>query len=197
MRAFAVLLSIETGMRSGEIVSLKWEDIKEDVIHIHTQQRLLIDADGKRVGFEELPYTKDERKHPHDGRLFPLTDEIRHILDEIRACEDNPVYVLEEDGHWITKTSYEAYLRKRLMAAGYNITNNHAFRMSLNSNVLIPAGLSPAERAYILGHSIETNERYYSYTRREQATAIGSKLENHQRSFTVIHTHAPKCVNYK
>lgn len=179
MRAFGVLLSIETGMRAGELVTLKWSDIQDGCLWIHTQQRLVLDADGKRQGFEELPYTKDERKHPHDGRLFPITDEIRAILRDIEAVTGgDTTYILEERGEWITKTSYEKYLKRHMKALGFDITNNHAFRMSLNSNVLIPAGLSPAERAYILGHSIETNERYYSHTRKEQAADIGTKLRH-------------------
>lgn len=178
MRAFGVLLSIETGMRAGELVTLKWSDIQDGCLWIHTQQRLVLDADGKRQGFEELPYTKDERKHPHDGRLFPISDEIAALLREIDPYTGDGTYILEESGSWITKTSYEKYLKRHMRALGFDITNNHAFRMSLNSNVLIPAGLSPAERAYILGHSIETNERYYSHTRKEQAADIGTKLRH-------------------
>ncbi|WP_026526179.1 hypothetical protein [Butyrivibrio sp. VCD2006] len=37
------------------------------------------------------------------------------------------------------------------------------YRCKGHSNVLIPAGLDARERALILGHSVETNERYYSY----------------------------------
>ena len=44
-----------------------------------------------------------------------------------------------------------------------DVTNNHAFRMSLNSNVFIPAGLPVTERARLLGHSVETNLKYYSF----------------------------------
>ena len=29
----------------------------------------------------ELPHTKDERRHPHNGRLVPITPELREILD--------------------------------------------------------------------------------------------------------------------
>jgi len=39
--------------------------------------------------------------------------------------------------------------------------------MSLNSNVLIPAGFSDQQRSYLLGHSVRTNLMNYSYTRRE------------------------------
>jgi len=45
------------------------------------------------------------------------------------------------------------------------VTNNHAFRKSLNSNVFIPNGIPVTERAYLLGHSVETNLKHYSYAR--------------------------------
>ena len=46
---------------------------------------------------------------------------------------------------------------------GFKVTKNHALRKSFNSNVLIPRDFSSAERAAMLGHSIETNYRFYSY----------------------------------
>ena len=43
------------------------------------------------------------------------------------------------------------------------VTNNHTFRMSLNSNVLIPLGIPVTDRTRMLGHSVETNLRHYSF----------------------------------
>ena len=41
---------------------------------------------------------------------------------------------------------------------GFDITNNHAFRMTLNSNVLAKKlNIPVAKRAELLGHSVETN----------------------------------------
>ena len=38
INGYAILLAIETGMRAGELPSLKWTDIKDNYIHIHSQQ---------------------------------------------------------------------------------------------------------------------------------------------------------------
>ena len=67
---------------------------------------------------------------------------------------------------------------------GYEITNNHAFRMSLNSNVFIPLGLPVTQRAYLLGHSVEVNERKYSHSRTESLVDIKEILDRsiHARS---------------
>ena len=56
---------------------------------------------------------------------------------------------------------------------GYNVTNNHSFRMSLNSNVFIGKyGLPATERARLLGHSVETNLRYYSFAGKDSLDDI-------------------------
>ena len=88
------------------------------------------------------------------------------------ACQ----YVFSKDGTWISKTSYELFLKRLCQSLSFKITNHHAFRMSLNSNVLIPAGLDAKERAAILGHSITTNESYYTYTRRDEIRGICDRL---------------------
>lgn len=54
----------------------------------------------------------------------------------------------------------------------YEETGLTAEAMTLNSNVLLKKGVSSANRAFILGHSVETNERFYSFTRDEQIDEI-------------------------
>lgn len=49
--------------------------------------------------------------------------------------------------------------------------------MSLNSNVLIKAGLDAKTRAALLGHSIATNENYYTYTRRDEMASVREALD--------------------
>lgn len=169
-RARAILLSIETGMRIGEICALHWSDITDDYIHIHRQQERQINPEI----FVELPYTKNERIHNGGGRYFPMTKAIREALPEKGDSE----YVFSEQGNWITKTSLTRFLSRHCKALGFNITNNHAFRMSLNSNVLIPRGLDVKQRAYVLGHSVETNEKFYTYMRNEELEQVRNLIED-------------------
>ena len=58
----------------------------------------------------------------------------------------------------------------------YEETGLTAEAMTLNSNVLLKKGVSSANRAFILGHSVETNERFYSFTRDEQIGEIGKLI---------------------
>lgn len=53
------------------------------------------------------------------------------------------------------------------------MTNNHSFCMSLNSNVFIGKyGLPVTERARLLGHSVGTNLRYYSFAGKDSLDDI-------------------------
>ncbi len=49
--------------------------------------------------------------------------------------------------------------------------------MSLNSNVLIPMGISPADRAAMLGHSVETNMKYYSFAQKGYIDTVRALLD--------------------
>ena len=180
INGYAMLFSIQTGMRVGEICSLKWDDILEDRIHIHSQQLHSI----TNQEYTYACWTKDEKRRSNGGRYFPLTNEIKALLDELKEVQNSlgihSEYVFcHEDGEWIKKEAYQTSLRRLCRGLGYSITNNHAFRMSLNSNVLIPSGMTSAMRAELLGHSIMTNEKYYSFARKDNVEMALNML-NHE-----------------
>ena len=50
--------------------------------------------------------------------------------------------------------------------------------MSLNSNVLIPKGITVADRAAMLGHSIETNLRHYSFAQKDYLDNVRAILDS-------------------
>lgn len=171
INGYAILLSIETGMRAGELASLKWSDIHNNYIHIHSQQ-----LSNKRKGGKEYYYadwTKDEKGESKGGRKFPLTKAISDLLEELKAVQARKYIHSEfvfchENGEWIKTDAYITCLRRMLKSLGFEITNNHAFRMSLNSNILAgKLNLPVAKRAELLGHSVETNMKYYTYATKD------------------------------
>ena len=66
----------ETGQRAGELAALQKSDDLGEYLHVHRQQIKGRDKDGHQI-FYDVGYTKDERFHPHDGRLIPITFECR------------------------------------------------------------------------------------------------------------------------
>ncbi|WP_033154464.1 tyrosine-type recombinase/integrase [Pseudobutyrivibrio ruminis] len=166
---FMILLAIETGMRAAELCSLKWADILDNrMIHIHSQQ-LSNRETGNRIVYY-VPWTKDEKGISQGGRYYPITDKIAKILLNLKTLQEEKhiasEYVFcDVNGDWITVGAYQTCLRRLMRSMGFSITRNHAFRMSLNSNEFIPKGIPVTDRARLLGHSVETNLRHYSYAR--------------------------------
>lgn len=182
VHGYAMLFAIETGARSGEIPALKWSDVKENAIHFHGQQ-LSIRKGGHTVYFF-VPWNKNEkRKIKKTGRLFPLTNAIKDILNRLKKNQEalgiESEYIFcKADGSFIYKYNYEKCVRKLLRKLGFTIHRNHVFRKSLNSNVFIPLGIPVTERARMLGHSVETNLRFYSFAGKDTNPGICDLLNS-------------------
>ena len=186
INGYAITLSTFIGTRVGEICSLKWSDIKEYFIWIHSQM-----VEGERIAgqgmtWEYCPYTKNERKKSSKkGRYFPLTDDTRALLQEIKAKQVE-LGIYDEHGYIFIRTnnepinpnSYTKSLKKMMDKLGYKVTNNHAFRKSVNSNILIPMGLDEVQRADLLGHSPEVNLNNYTYKRLDDSNEIYQRFNN-------------------
>jgi len=162
---YMFLLSSKTGMRAGELCSLKWTDIRNNKIHIHTQQL----KNRKTGNYEYVLWTKNEKGISKGGRFFPVTDDIRQLLDKLKANQEeagisSPWVFANPDGSWIiADTCYEKFLYRLCKSKFYTLTNNHAIRMYFNSYVMIPANIPVTNRAKLLGHSVEVNLKYYSF----------------------------------
>jgi len=181
INGYAMLFAIETGVRVGELCAIKWEDVGENSIHIHSQQLYNKLPGGKE--YYLAAYTKNEKGESEDGREFPLTKKLIALLSEIKQKQDDRNIQSEfifchEDGEWIKSDAYLTFLRRLCQSQNLKVTNNHALRMSLNSNVLIPMGISVADRAAMLGHSIETNLRYYSFAQKDYLDNVRAILDS-------------------
>lgn len=87
INGYAMLFAIETGVRVGELCAIRWEDIKEHSIHIHSQQLSRKVSGGKE--YYLVTYTKNEKGVSEDGREFPLTRNIKNLLNEIRDKQES------------------------------------------------------------------------------------------------------------
>ena len=190
---FAIIFSTYIGTRVGEVCSLKWSDIKEFFIWIHSQM-----VEGERKASQGMtwkycPYTKNERSmSSKKGRYFPLTKETRALLQEVKEKQIE-LGIYDEDGYIFMRTNgtpinpncYTKALKKIMDNLGYHVTNNHAFRKSVNSNILIPMGLDEVQRADLLGHSPEVNLNNYTYKRLDDTNEIYQRFNPKTNENTV------------
>jgi integrase len=172
-------------MRVGEIPALKWTDVhfEEKYIWIHGQQ-LKSTETGKTIYYYE-DSTKNEKGRSRGGRKFPMTKTIEEILIRLweaqRTIGLDAEWVFEvEPGKWLTVQGIDDRLRDACRDLGFEATGIHTLRRSLNSNVLVGAGFVPEERAALLGHSPETNQRFYSFAKKDFFEDALERLEPSQ-----------------
>ena len=175
--AAMMLVAMETGMRLGELAALKKTDVDDDYIWVHRQQVVVFDDERCRNRqIRDLEYTKNEKSNPKGGRLIPITENCRTALRIAYEIPGESEYVFHHpNGKPIVKDSYEYYLRRRCKSLGIPISHNHAFRVAFNAR-LIEAGVDCNERCLVLGHSMQTNERHYSFSDRRKVDDVKNKL---------------------
>ena len=96
-----------------------------------------------------------------------------HLLDILIDI----LLLLHPNGNRVLNDSYEYYLRRVCKRLGITTTHNHAFRVAFNAR-LIEAGMTCNDRCLILGHSMQTNERHYSFSDKRRAENIKNMLKS-------------------
>lgn len=124
----------------------------------------------------DVDYTKNERQNPQGGRPMPITEECQKAIDLAMQLPGESEYLIHHpDGKPVQKDSYIRYLRRVCKRLEIPITHNHAFRVAFNAR-LIAAGVDGNERCLILGHSMQTNERHYSFSDKRRVEDVKNKL---------------------
>ena len=112
--------------------------------------------------------------------LLPISDECRKVLDIALALPGESEYVFHHpDGSQVQKDCYGRYLSRVCKRLGISTTHNHAFRVAFNAK-LIAAGVDGNERCLVLGHSMQTNERHYSFGDKRRIEDVKNKLNSYK-----------------
>ena len=141
-----ILLCMSTGLRLGEICSLKWDDIdlEEKLLYVNrTVQRIAVDGRSSKTALVE-----SEPKSIYSRRQIPLSDDLLCLLKPF--YRENS-YVLNGQRPMEPRT-YQNYFQKYLKQAGIPKTNFHVIRHTFATNC-IDAGTDVKSLSEILGHS--------------------------------------------
>ena len=153
--AHAYLLILNTGMRMGEALSLKWEDVdfSNKTITI-TKNNILSkkrDENGERLGGYELR-TQDSTKTASGNRTIPLNRSAEAALLELKKGNHTPHVIVNSRQHTILPSNFERSFQgilKRAEMAPYGI---HALRHTFAS-MLFSKGVDVKIVSKLLGHS--------------------------------------------
>jgi integrase len=148
-----ILCALDTGMRRGEILGQRWEDVDFDNRILHVTRS----------------------KTPEgESRIVPLTHRLHALLDSIKKRSGN-VFTYDDNPVKIVKTSWAASLRR----AGLRHFRFHDLRHTANSRLML-AGVMQEVRRELVGHSSQhsrdVNDRYTQIGLAELTDAI-RKLE--------------------
>lgn len=165
---YAVELSAMTGMRVGEVATLKWKDINYDkgYINICRSDKYRKTRDDKgRIVEKKWVVEGTKTKTP---RLFPIDDYIRESLDRIKDAQVR--YGIESE--WLFPHPKYGWTHSLMIASccknkgkqlGFDHPISiHSLRKTLNTNLRnssVPVSIC----ASLLGHSEKVNSEYYYY----------------------------------
>ena len=162
---YAIFLLFKLGLRVGECVALKWEDIdfNNKEVHIHRMQTLVEEPGSDNLKCKVVNYTK--RKSPYGDRFLPLGDYEISIFNTVKAINMKYGY---KDGNFVfcdekgrtTIREIDNRIRKMCNKAKIEVKSAHDIRRTVASEMFnngIPVEII---RNY-LGHSdIKTTYGY-------------------------------------
>ena len=177
------LFILNTGVRTGEMVGLKWEDIdfERGIISIRRTMEYRYSVGEWHIG---PPKTKKS------NREIPITEECAAMLKELKAKLDLGRYVQDEFKEFVfinrkgtpTKNSiYDANIVKLTNLANIENFSMHTLRHTFATRC-IEAGMKPKTLQQILGHSsINITMNLYVHVTDDEKIREIKKFEEYTR----------------
>lgn len=163
MSDWAIEICMWTGLRVGEVVALKWSDLRDGELVITKSERRIIHEDGHPDTYE-IGDTKN-----HRDRRVPVGKELMKVLMRLRQVQsDNRIegeYILTGlKGREIAPTITKAIYRRGL-EAGIGTCSIHRIRRTVSSR--LNQFYDRATVSHIMGHTEEVNQNHYDYDMEE------------------------------
>lgn len=172
---YAIFLLFKLGLRIGECVALKWEDIdyKNREIHIHRMQTIVEGNEPDSMQCQVVDYTK--RKSPYGDRFLPLGEYEFELFNTIKDI--NSKYGYYDDGFIFcdekgrtTIREIDNRIRKMCRKADIEIKSAHDIRRTVASE-MFNNGIPVEIIKNYLGHSdIKTTYGYIFDNSRKEET---------------------------
>ena len=191
LAAFGIYLSLNTGMRLGEILGLTWEniDLKKGIISVkQTLNRLMVFNKETKTEIEiGTPKSKTSR------REIPLFDDCSLKLMEYKKRQDEHIKKLNGAfknlgfvfttplGKYIEPKTFQDLFKRQIKAAGIKDANFHAMRHTFATRSL-EAGMDIYVLSRILGHAqASTTLNKYGHALPDHKKSSMDKLEQYRK----------------
>ena len=159
MLNLGVILAFQTGLRAGELASLKYSDLEGNVLHVtRTEIRYKDPEDGTYI------YEVRESTKGLDGyRNVIVKDETVALIKRIRMMNPFTDYLFTKNGKRMKGKAFSDKLVRLCKENNIYPKTIHRCRKTYCSK-LISAGLDEKLITHQMGHvDISTSEKYYNY----------------------------------
>lgn len=158
--SYAVEFASLTGMRVGEIVALRWDDI-----HLEEKHPYFSINKSEKYNRITKEYFIDKTKNKK-VRTFPIDGEIKHLLFDLKKVQFKHGFY----GEWVFANAegrihapvVSSCIKNKCKQLGITEKGIHAFRKTLNSEMRC-SGVSEVVASALLGHSPQVNRQYYTF----------------------------------
>lgn len=158
MPDWAIEICMWTGLRVGEVVALRWNDIDSGEFHITHSEHRILNEDGPDI------YVIGDTKN-HKDRRVPIGKELSKILAKIHQLQvDNGIkseYIIANMKGRLNAPSVSNAAYRRGIEAGITSCSIHAIRRTVSS--LLNKVYDRATVSHIMGHTEEVNQKHYDY----------------------------------
>jgi integrase len=140
----AVLFMIETGIRSGELLALKWSDLQLERCRMHVHATI-VNPMYNTASYQDSPKSKSS------NRILPLTPKALQILKSLVARRKTE-WVFEQNGKRYTYQKLMYQTKKLCRESGIKYYGEHAFRHTFATNCYYK-GIDVKILSRLMGHS--------------------------------------------
>lgn len=149
-KGLAVLLSLETGMRIGEIAGLKWTDI-DFMNQTITIRRTLQRVSTEPESIKKTHIIEGKPKSETSERMIPLSAHLlKRLLFEVKTSQSE--YVVSNGTRYMDPRTIRYQFRRLLEKLKLPICSFHALRHSFATRCL-EKGINIAVISSLMGHS--------------------------------------------
>ena len=166
---FAILLTLYSGLRIGELCALQWNDMLGGCIKVSKTMLRIKDENNRTKVIISEPKTTSS------NRVIPLPEFILPIVEKFKKSEG---YVLSNDkGKFIEPRLMQMKLKKIILEAGLPDFNFHILRHSFATRC-VEANFEVKSLSEILGHSnVKTTLNLYVHPSIELKRKNMNKLQ--------------------
>lgn len=164
IRALALLLTFETGVRIGELAALKISDIGDKVIHIQrTEVKYRSEITGKNVCV-----VRDYPKTDAGNRYLIINEKAQDTINKIIELNPNGEFLFELNRKRIRAHAFRRKLMRICDELKIDYKSNHKIRKTYGT-MLIDNNVDDSIIAEQMGHAdIITTQKYYYFSNKSE-----------------------------